>query len=171
MFSNTYIIFLVFVRPNDRDNRIVEEQAHREDSGEAISFEFEHGHIEGLIWVAEVGIDTPLEGEDQHNHNKSQVAPGADRVDLPEYRGVDEREECQADEGIHKVERLFGEYRPKYGVVPFFCVKKLVIRMRATRGVVAGSAAVALGFISDGICNNENVNGVKEIFVKYSLSQ
>ena len=117
---NTYIILLVSGLANNRNDCVVEEQAHGEDSGETIQFQSKHGHVEGGVGVAEVDVKAPRESKVHHYPYQPKVAQGTDRVDLPESRGVHKREEEQEDEGIHQVERLLSKYRLKYGVVRFF---------------------------------------------------
>ena len=108
---------------DNRNDSVVKEQAHGEDSGKTIGFWSKHGHVQGGVGVAEFCVDAPSEGEVHHYPYQSQIAEGADCVQLPESRGVHKREEGQEHDGIYEKERLLTKDRLKYGVVRFFLVQ------------------------------------------------
>ena len=123
MFTHTYIVLLVSGLAHNRNDCVVQEQTHGEDSGKSVRFYPEHGYVQFGLGVAEVGVDAPREGKVQHNPYQSHVAEGADGVDLPESRGVDQSEEGQEDKGVYEKERLLTKDHLEYGVVRFFLLK------------------------------------------------
>ena len=92
-FSNTYIILLISGLANNREDCVVKEQAHGENSRETKGFLSKQRHVKGGRRVAEVCIDTPGESLVHDDGYQSNIAKRASCVDLPEYRWVHKREE------------------------------------------------------------------------------